>query len=347
MKMTKTIKHLVFSGGGPIGFVEYGALKYLAEQKFIEHKNIESIYSISIGCFIGLIYILNFEWLWMDDFLIKRPWNKLLNLSYSSYINILYEKGIVNKSWLISAVEPLFLARNISLKITLLEFYNLTKIEFNIVSCRLTDLELIKFNYLNKPNMELIDVIYISMALPIVCAPLYIDDSFYLDGGIILSCPINLCISDKCCSHDEIFCFNNDKLKPIDMSNNFYNTKPAIHIASTTISNDANFFEYVFYIIKKMFSKIAKFENDIIINIKNNINIALTCYTIDINYWYHVITSESERCYLINLGEIQATKFIESLEQANTYDICNQLIETLEPLDPLEPLEPLETLEPL
>ena len=37
------VKHLVFSGGGPIGLVEYGALKYLTEKNFIDYKNIESI----------------------------------------------------------------------------------------------------------------------------------------------------------------------------------------------------------------------------------------------------------------------------------------------------------------
>jgi len=345
MKTMKTIKHLVFAGGGPIGIVEYGALKYLSQQKIIEYKNIESIYSVSVGCLIGLIYILNFEWSWMDDFIIKRPWNKLINLSYSSYINILYEKGIVNKTFLINVLEPLFLAKNISLKITLLEFYNLTKIELNIVSCRLIDLQQITFNHLSKPNMELIDAMYTSMTIPILFAPLYIDDSFYLDGGVIITCPINICISDKSCSLDEIFCFTNDKISPIDLSNNFYNIKPETHIASNTISNDANFFEYIFYIIKKMFSKISKFENDICINIKNTINTSLTYHTIDINYWYHVIASDSERSYLINLGVIQATKFIESLEQTNTYDISNQLIETKDTLDTDETLETKDTLE--
>ena len=78
-----TVKHLVFSGGGPIGVVEYGALKYLTEKKYIEYKNIESVYSISIGAIIGLIYILNYEWEWMDDFIVKRPWGKLFSVSYS------------------------------------------------------------------------------------------------------------------------------------------------------------------------------------------------------------------------------------------------------------------------
>ena len=38
-----TIKHLVLTGGGPIGFVEYGALKYLTEKNYIIYENIKSI----------------------------------------------------------------------------------------------------------------------------------------------------------------------------------------------------------------------------------------------------------------------------------------------------------------
>jgi beta-glucosidase len=79
-----TIKHLILAGGGPIGFVEYGALKYLTTTNIINYNNIESIYAVSIGAFIGFIYILNLDWLWIDDFLIKRPWNKLVSFSYTN-----------------------------------------------------------------------------------------------------------------------------------------------------------------------------------------------------------------------------------------------------------------------
>ena len=77
----KIIKHLVLCGGGPIGLVEYGALKYLTSNSIIYLKNIESVYTSSIGSIIAFIYILNFDWTWIDDFLIKRPWEKLINFS--------------------------------------------------------------------------------------------------------------------------------------------------------------------------------------------------------------------------------------------------------------------------
>ena len=327
------IKHIVFTGGGPIGMVEYGALKYLTEKKFIAHENIKSIYSISIGGIIGLIYILNYDWTWMDDFLIKRPWNKLFNISYSSYINILYEKGIFNKTVIVNALEPLFLAKNIPINITLLEFYDLTKIEFNIFACSATDIKQTKFNHLTYPNVELLDALYMSLSIPILFAPLYINNSFYLDGAIIVGCPINQCIAEKNCSHDEILCFMNDKMNPIDLSNNFYN-KYSDNKANNVITNDSNFFEYVFFLIKKMFIKISNFENEIIIYIKNNINTALSYNAVDTGYWYHVISDETERSYLVNLGVLQAEKFLDKLLDCSN----NELTEFIDPLDLIEPL---------
>jgi predicted acylesterase/phospholipase RssA len=342
------IKHIVFTGGGPVGMVEYGALKYLTEKKFIAHENIESLYSISIGGIIGLIYILNYEWAWMDDFLIKRPWNKLVNISYSSYINILYEKGIINKSILVNVLEPLFLAKNIPLNITLLEFYNLTKIEFNIFACSLNDIKQIKFNHITNPNLELVDALYMSLSIPIIFVPLYIDNCFYLDGAIIVGCPINQCIAEKKCSHDEILCFMNDKMQPIDLSNNFYN-KYSDNKANNIITNDSNFFEYVFFLIKKLFLKISNFENEIIIYIKNSINTALTYNSIDSAYWYHVLSDETERAYLINLGVLQAEKFLDKLANIDKLDNNldnklegnNDLLLTSSNNDPFDNIEPL------
>ena len=172
-----TIKHLILAGGGPIGFVEYGALKYLASTNIINYNNIESIYAVSIGAFIGFIYILNLDWLWVDDFLIKRPWNKLVSFSYT---NLLYEKGIVTRAVVINALEPLFLTKNIPLTITLLEFYNLTKIEFNIYACNFTSLQQKKFNHITTPNIMLVDALYVSLAIPLIFAPLIIDDCFFI-----------------------------------------------------------------------------------------------------------------------------------------------------------------------
>ena len=45
--MTK-IEHLVLCGGGPVGLVQYGSLKYLTNNGYLFLSNIKSIYATSI-----------------------------------------------------------------------------------------------------------------------------------------------------------------------------------------------------------------------------------------------------------------------------------------------------------
>ena len=91
------IKHLVLCGGGPVGLVIYGALKELINKNIINLKEIKSIYSTSIGAIISFIILLNIEWKWIDDFIVKRPWEELFNFSSIDYINLFFTKGLSDK----------------------------------------------------------------------------------------------------------------------------------------------------------------------------------------------------------------------------------------------------------
>ena len=82
----KKIKHLVFSGGGPAGLLTYGAAKYLAQKGFWTLSDIKSIYGCSIGAYMGIIISLNYEWDWLDDYFIKRPWEKIVSINAMSLI---------------------------------------------------------------------------------------------------------------------------------------------------------------------------------------------------------------------------------------------------------------------
>ena len=90
-----SIKHLVLCGGGPVGLISYGVLKELSNKKILKLDELKSIYATSIGSIIGLIYLLNIEWSWIDDFIIKRPWENLLNFSSADYLNLMYLKDTI------------------------------------------------------------------------------------------------------------------------------------------------------------------------------------------------------------------------------------------------------------
>ena len=57
-----TIKHLVISGGGPIGIMYLGAIEYLHDEGFFKMEEIESIYATSIGTMIAVFIALNYDW---------------------------------------------------------------------------------------------------------------------------------------------------------------------------------------------------------------------------------------------------------------------------------------------
>ncbi len=51
---------------------------------------------------------------------------------------------------------------------------------------------------------------------------------------------------------------------------------------------------------------------------------------IDISYWFQVMSCEKERYHLVNLGKIQATNFLNKLEETSLLETkCDEQITTL------------------
>ena len=307
------IKHLVLSGGGVVGFVEYGILKQLSKSNIISYKNIKSIYATSVGTFIGLIYLLNYKWEWMDDFFIKRQLDKLVSNKLNLY-NFFFKKGIIDEELIKIIIRPLLLGKDLDENITLKQFYDINKIKFNIYVSNITLFKKEVLNYLTKPDMSLIKAITISMSVPILFQPNYYNNNLYLDGGIFINTPLNECYLNEKCDKDNILVLFNDSRVCIDMSNSFYlenNYNFFCQEKSTSeSSNNSNILEYVLMLIKILFSKIQYIENENTISIDNVINIALQPSSVDIKYWNYVLKNESERIYLIDLGINQANWFI-------------------------------------
>ena len=80
--MTETpIKHIVISSGGPAGHMMYSILRTLNVKGVWNMKDIKSIYGSSIGSYIAIILALRYDWDVIDDYLIKRPWEKIFTSS--------------------------------------------------------------------------------------------------------------------------------------------------------------------------------------------------------------------------------------------------------------------------
>ena len=277
------------SGGGPaVGLLEYGVLKEFTKKELLQYENIKSLYTTSVGSIIGLIYILNYDWDWIDDFFIKRPWEKLLNLESNEFLNLFNTKGLLDETFILNVIKPLLLGKDLSINISLKELYDYSNIDFYIYSTKLIDFSKIEISYKTHPDLSVITAIYMSCCIPILFKPAYYNNDYYLDGGICVNNPMNECLVNENCSINEILLLINNKKNPIDCSNNFY-----INNNYNLYNNDnfydlssLNIFNYLIYIIKKILNKITTFELENIIESKFTINIALTFESIDLNYWF-------------------------------------------------------------
>ena len=123
------IEHIVINGGGTTGLISYGALKYLFEQKFIHMDNIKSIYGTSIGAIVGVILSLRYDWVTLDDYFIKRPWDKVFKIEPDNLFEMYYSKGLFQFSIVREILEPLLSAKDLPQDITLRQYNEYTKID--------------------------------------------------------------------------------------------------------------------------------------------------------------------------------------------------------------------------
>jgi predicted acylesterase/phospholipase RssA len=128
-----TIKHLVISGGGPIMIQILGSLQHLENNNIININDIESIYGTSAGAIVGVLICLKFDWNTINDYIIKRPWQDVFKIDPESIFNSYTKKGIFDIKIIEKCFKPLFDAKDISMNITLEEFYIYSNIEIHCI----------------------------------------------------------------------------------------------------------------------------------------------------------------------------------------------------------------------
>lgn len=268
MYNNNNIKHIVLSGGGPVGIVQYGILKRLSLENIIKYENIQSIYATSIGGFIALIYLLNFEWDWIDDFFVKRPWEKLINFTSYDYINIFYTKGLLNSEFVLETIKPLLLAKDLSLNITLKELYEFSNIDLHLFTTNVNDFKKVDVNYKTYPDIKLFEALTMTCTIPVLVKPIFYNETYFLDGCIFVNTPFYECLKTEKCNNKEILTLVNDKDKPIDVKNPFYKNYKTNNTNIKELTEDINLINFLIYLLKIIFNKL-------LVNESNNTNIKI------------------------------------------------------------------------
>lgn len=290
-KKSHKIKHIVCSGGGVTGLSFYGALKHTNKRGFWDIQHIQSFYGTSIGSLISVVLALNYDWDTLDDYFIKRPWQNLYKMDMYTLLETFNRKGIFEHRVIQETFSPLFKGKDISLDITMKEFFVLTHIDIHIFTVELNAFVVVDISHKTHPDWKVIDAVYCSCAVPVIFAPFFKDGGCYSDGGILLDYPVDCCIKNGA-DPDEILGINRQ-------TNN-----------NTQICNKSTMFDYILHLANKTHANmLKKMNNDC--KITHEINIPTTPISID--SICSTATSIEQRIRLIDDGIEKSRIFIETL----------------------------------
>jgi predicted acylesterase/phospholipase RssA len=286
-----TIKHLVLSGGGPIMIQLLGAIKHLDDSKFIDLKNIESIYGTSAGAIVGVLMCLKhtYDWETINDYIIKRPWRDVFKIKVEKILETYSKKGIFDSKTIEKCFKPLFAAKDISMDITLEDFYKYSNIELHFFTFEVNEFKVEDISYLTHPKLQLLTAIQMTCCLPILLTPVTIDDKFFIDGGIVCNYPLKYCI-DAGKNPDEILGFKNK-----------YDNKTNSHINSDSTLLD--------FLMCFLFKVIYSLNTD---NLQPAIKHEFLCNTdrMSVEMLKNSLNSVDVRKTLFNLGVEDAKTFL-------------------------------------
>jgi len=289
-----TIKHLVISGGGPLGFRYLGALEKLEQEGFWQFDNIKSIYGTSIGSIIGAIICLKYDWDTLNKYLIERPWHDAFKVNAKQIFDSYYNKGLFDKKMAEIIFKPLLEAKDLKLNITLKEFYEFSKIDLHIMTFELHKFETVELSHTLYPDLGLLQALTMSSSLPGIFMPTIIDKCCYIDGGVMCNYPLNQCLRDNT---------NKDEILGIKFS-----YKDTDNFSNVEITPESSLLEYVICISLNAMNyirdsiKIESIENTVRCNITDN---PLTLESIQ-----ESIRNQELRRKWIKMGEDDALEFL-------------------------------------
>jgi hypothetical protein len=313
-----TIKHLIIAGGGILGLQYMAALEHLNKTGYWLHENIKSIYATSIGTFIGTVICLNYDWETVNKYFVERPWQDVFKINGKQILDSFYNKGIYDKKIMDTVFKPLLEAKDLSLNITLKEFFEYSKIEFHLYTFDQNKFETTDLSYKTHPNLSLTQAILMSCAIPGIFTPTIMDNGCYIDGGAMDNYPLSYCLQNNPISEsdsdptDEMLgiTFYRDYNDPETFKNMFITEESTL--LDFAIAFFANSMNKLFYKTVKVFA------------IKNQVNCQTDGQFASIDVMKEFIKSSEIRSGWLQKGYEDAKLFLETNNYSNEPNVKSE-----------------------
>jgi predicted acylesterase/phospholipase RssA len=234
------IKHLVFSGGGPTMVQTLGSVQHLEENGFIVRDEIETIYGTSAGMLVATLLCLKFDWETIQDYIIKRPWQDVFKIQVQNILDTYTKKGVFDISIIEKWLKPLFEAKDLSLSITLKEFYEYSKIELHFFTFEINEFKLHDVSCLNCPDLLLTQALLMTCSIPFLVTPVLLDGKCYVDGGVVCNYPLKYCLESP----------NKNESVILGFKNNYKNS-------ANTINEESTMLDFILSVLFKTMYRLA------------------------------------------------------------------------------------------
>ena len=291
------IQHMVLSGGGVAGIIEYGIIKHLIDKKKINMENIKSIYGTSIGTWLAVCFSLKYDINTLDDYIIKRPWNKIITVSYENLLEVFSNKGMFDETVIQESFKPLFEAKEIDINSTMIEFYEKTGVELYFYTTDINSFTVEELSYLKTPDLSIVKAVTMSSALPFLFKPIEYNNRIYVDGGFMNNYPLDNCVERNLESLDSILGIRFSHYYISDSSDN--------------IDKNTDFIKYLFILMRTVTAKLSYDNNTSSNKIKNEILIPVDKESLNMESFNVILSSVEEKKKLIEKGIEYCRVFLE------------------------------------
>jgi len=289
-----TIKHLVISGGGPSMIQSLAALQQLEENGFVNMKNIETIYGTSAGALVGILICLKYDWETINDYIIKRPWHDVFPIKVQNILDAYTKKGIFDIKTVEKCFKPLLDAKDLSMEITLEEFYKFSNIELHFFTFEINEFKMEDVSYLNYPTLPLLVAVQMTCGIPVLITPVCLDNKCYIDGGIVCNYSLKYCVESG--KKDE---------EILGLKNKYDKNSSLINIDSTMLD----------FLMTFLFKTVNSLNMDHIQPVIKNEVIFNTSH-LSIDVLKNALRNIEVRKDLFNAGKETAVKFYENINKA-------------------------------
>jgi NTE family protein len=204
--MGKEYNIMALSGGAVKGVAYVGVFKKLEElinkRKVLESKpdfkeseckipkiNIKTICAVSVGTIFSLIYLIGFNYIEMLEEVLTKNFEQLKNIRI---MNFATKFGLDSGENFINWLKELMKKKKFDPEIKLKDFYEKTNVDFQIMATNLNKYRYKKFNYIDTPDVKVLDAIRMSISIPFVFTTNEYEGDLYVDGGLIDNYPIGL-----------------------------------------------------------------------------------------------------------------------------------------------------------